>query len=113
MPKATKTAIKRKTYDPKRKVTSSVARDVRKNAAALQVGGDIRSAAMNFLGAGLEPKIKPKAKAKTKPKTPKAGPGKKRVQGSGITRSRGFSSTGGGGGEWATIKGRRIPLGRG
>lgn len=107
----TKAQTTRKTYDPKRKVTSSAARDVRKNAAALQVGGSIRSAAINFLGAGLEPKIKPKPKNKIKTKTPKAGPGKKRVQGSGKTR--GFSSTGGGGGEWVTIKGRRIPLGKG
>ena len=100
----------RKTYDPKRKVTSSVARDVRKNAEALKTGGGVRGL-VNMLGAGLEPKIKPKPKSKIKTKTPKAGPGKKRVQGSGKTR--GFSNTGGGGGEWVTIKGRRIPLGKG
>jgi hypothetical protein len=100
----------RRTYDPKRKVTSSAARDVRKNAEAIKSGGSVRGL-VNILGAGLEPKIKPKPKSKIKTKTPKAGPGKKRIQGSGKTR--GFSSTGGGGGEWATIKGRRIPLGKG
>jgi hypothetical protein len=59
------------------------------------------------LSAGTE------GKPKKKIKVPKAGPGKKRVQGSGKTRAVGFSSTGGGGGEWVTIKGRRIPLGKG
>jgi len=67
--------------------------------------------AVKGLMAGSEPK--PNIKPKKKIKVPKAGPGKKRVQGSGKTRAGGFSSTGGGGGEWATIKGRRIPLGKG
>jgi hypothetical protein len=112
----------RKGYNPNRKVTSSVARDVKKNADALQIGGDPMGAIKAALGAGLEPKIKPKAKSKIgNTKT-------KRVQGSGLKRNSKVATTstprktrgggagrgisgGGTNGGWVTIKGNRINLG--
>ena len=112
----------RRTYNPDRKVTSSVARDVKKNADAFQIGGDPMSAIKAVISAGLEPKIKPKAKSKIgNTKT-------KRVQGSGLKRNSKVATTstprktrGGGAGRgisgggtkggWVTIKGNRINLG--
>lgn len=99
---------------PKKK-TTNYSGTYRNAGTALEViqaarGKGGPQAVIRALSAGTEGKPKLK-KSNAKPKTPKAGPGKKRVQGSGKTR--GFSSTGGGGGEWATIKGRRIPLGKG
>jgi hypothetical protein len=111
----------RRTYNPDRKVTSSVARDVKKNADALQMSIDLKGI-NKILSAGLEPKIKPKAKSKIgNTKT-------KRVQGSGLkrnskvattstprkTRGGGSGRGGSGGGTkggWVTIKGNRINLG--
>jgi hypothetical protein len=109
-------------YDPNRKVTSSFARDTKKNADAFQISGDLMSAAKAVISAGLEPKIKPKAKSKIgNTKT-------KRVQGSGLKRNSKVATTstprktrGGGAGRgisgggnnngWVTIKGNRINLG--
>ena len=116
-----KAQTKSRGYDPKRKVTSSVARDVKKNADAFQVSGDTISAVKAIMTAGLEPKIKPKAKSKIgNTKT-------KRVAGSGLkqnsktttstprkTRGGGSGRGGSGGGNnggWVTIKGNRINLG--
>ena len=110
----------RKTYDPNRKVTSSFARDVKKNADALQMSIDLKGV-KKIISAGLEPKIKPKAKSKIgNTKT-------KRVAGSGLkqnsktttstprkTRGGGSGRGGSGGGNnggWVTIKGNRINLG--
>ncbi len=108
-------------YDPNRKVTSSFARDVKKNADALEVSIDLKGIKKMF-DAGLEPKIKPKAKSKIgNTKT-------KRVQGSGLKRNSKVATTstprktrGGGAGRgisgggtkggWVTIKGNRINLG--
>jgi hypothetical protein len=98
----------------------------RSGAAGLQVaraskGKGSFDNALKGLMAGSEPK--PNIKPKKKIKVPKAGPGKKRVQGSSLKRNtpamtmskRGITSGGGsgGGGEWVTVKGRRIPLGKG
>lgn len=110
----------RKTYDPKRKVTSSFARDLKKNFDASQLSIDLKGL-KTIMGAGLEPKIKPKAKSKIgNTKT-------KRVAGSGLkqnsktttstprkTRGGGSGRGGSGGGNnggWVTIKGNRINLG--
>ena len=110
----------RKTYDPKRKVTSSFARDVKKNADALQMSIDLKGV-KKIISAGLEPKIKPKAKSKignTKTKrvagsglkqnskTTTSTPRKTRGGGSGRGGSRGGNNGG-----WVTIKGNRINLG--
>lgn len=106
MPKAKTTKV-----TPKKK-TNNYSSTYRTAGTALEVVRAAKGKAgvdtvVKTLSAGTE------AKPKKKIKVPKAGPGKKRVQGSGATRTRGFSSTGGGGGEWVTIKGRRIPLGKG
>lgn len=111
----------RKTYDPNRKVTSSLARDLKKNFDASQLSIDLKGL-KTIMGAGLEPKIKPKAKSKIgNTKT-------KRVQGSGLKRNSKVATTstprktrgggsgrggsgGGNNGGWVTIKGNRINLG--
>ena len=108
-------------YDPKRKVSSSFARDTKKNADALQASVDLQGLKRMF-SAGLEPKIKPKAKSKIgNTKT-------KRVAGSGLKRNSKVATTstprktrgggsgrgrsgGGNNGGWVTIKGNRINLG--
>lgn len=104
--KTTKTTPKKKTTT---RSNTNYSTTYRNTGTALEViqaarGKGGPQAIIRALSAGTEGKPK-------KTKTPKAGPGKKRIQGS--SRFRGFSSTGGGGGEWATIKGRRIPLGKG
>jgi uncharacterized membrane protein YgcG len=118
---ATKSRTTRRNYNPNRRVTSTFARDVRKNAEALKIGGGI-GGIINILGAGLEPKPKmPKQVKRLVKKTTTSKSSTKRLQGTkgsaGKTRkstSRGFrGGRGGGGGSsggWATIDGRRIPL---
>lgn len=103
-----KSQIRRQGYNPKRTVNSTFARETRKNAEALGITASgiqsPRSAIFKMLGAGLEPKHKPVSR-----KTVSRG-------------GRGGRGGGVSGAMWGkkpqdvvirTIKGRKVPLGRG
>ena len=118
---ATKSRTTRRNYNPNRRVTSTFARDVRKNAEALKIGGGL-GGIINILGAGLEPKPKmPKqVKRLVKKTTISKGSAGKTIK-STSRGSRGGRGGGVSGAMWGaaprkvvirTIKGRKVPLSR-